>query len=799
MAMSKQQRYEAARGGLEAAVDNPEAFSEDEIQKLTAIVTEFQGSRSEPTSLLGPTGMDMLEKQVPVAPEAADIAGMIDKYPGAKNALGGGLTDFTAGNPLTKNIEAYQETHDETMPNASKRKDFKAPPEFFPPVPEATTPMEAFGLKLSNAHASLPTGLGGKTQHFLEPSIEQFQRDMGPYIHPDELKAGVTGDAYKEYADQRWQEVYEQAKAEGRPIVRDAYKKDKSWTTRALDKARDTAGGLLAGADKAMMGIPTRLISQVPGGGGVRAEAQKMREESPTSATVGEIGASLLPVAPGSLAARGAGAMLPKAAGLFGATARAGALGAAAGGAQSVASDVGEGKDPSLSSLGTGALFGLPLGAIGGAMGYGARAHGRNLRETTSLGQAERAGVAETGTFAGVKPTAAGRAIRSESYRQSGDIGGEVDMLANRIEATKLEGGKRLDAASQKAYGEARAQFLEMSKETKVPQTDLLKEAMRLHATGVDEMGKPLLLHAPQNKVLQDAIKTSAEFEIVPASGGKANVRPRSSASFDIDPDTATLQGVDVERHMADYLKHAPAPGDYVIRVTPQALNPEKTEQIIAKIGDYLKQGDADKTKALNSLMPFSRAARERFPAAGPISDDLTTRASIGGKDTELKGWAAFQHLSHEQKLETEKVLGLGGLPKDLPAKLDDNQIKASFNATSAYGKPGRSPDLDQALRDLTDPAKLEQMRGMRNLPKLEAQGSMFPSANLRSTGIVGSINPQGARFHLDPMLEAIAPPLLGGRHGAAGGMLGREKKKPPEQLDPITLEQLKAIFGPGR
>src|SRR5262249_29814124 len=151
--------------------------------------------------------------------------------------------------------EEYARTHDANLPNASKRKDFTAPPEFLPNPPDAaaTNPIEAFGLKLQNARASLPGILGGKVEHFLEPSLEQFQAEMGPFVHPSELHHG--SDAYKEYADSLWQKIYDQAKAEGRPVVRDAYKKDQTWATKAGDWAMRNAAGAAAGVDKAFGGL----------------------------------------------------------------------------------------------------------------------------------------------------------------------------------------------------------------------------------------------------------------------------------------------------------------------------------------------------------------------------------------------------------------------------------------------------------------------------------------------------------------------------------------------------------------
>ncbi len=803
--MPSQRDYEIARKGLEAAVDAPDAFTEEEITRLSGIVSDFQSSRKEPTSMLGPTGMDMLESKVPAqGPPETDVSSLLEKLPGAKIQFdkANPLTDFSAGNPVTASLEERKLTHDDNLPNASKRKDFSAPPEFLPPPPEAppaTNPIEAFGLKLSNARASLPGILGGKVDHVLEPSLEQFQQEMGPFVHPSELHHG--SDAYKEYADGLWQKVYDQAKAENRPVVRDAFKKDQTWATKAGDFAARNVAGAAAGVDKAFGGLFSDTASVLKGKpfmDGEQENQKLLRGAQPEAALAGEIGGSMIGVSPASLAARGAGAALPKAAGLAGSMARAGAVGAAAGGAQAGAGEIAEGHDPSASGVGMGAAIGFPLAAFGSLIGFGARAHGQNLRQGSTLGQAKKAGVAETSTLFGVKPTKAAQKIRQESYAQSGEPGREVDMLADRNARQVIAGGRALENASQKEVGLAQQEFFDLSKTTKVPQTDLLKEAMRLHARGVDEHGQELFLHGPQQKILKDALKTSGDFEIVPASGGNANVRSTTGKSFDLDPDTATLQGVDVEQLMARYLRSGKeAPGDFMVRVIPRELNPDQTEQVIAKIGEYLKQGDADKTQALNSLMPFSRAAREKFPSVGPISDDITSSVKIGGQETPLKGWAAFQHEAFKKRMSVERTLGRAGLPTEgIPEEMTDAIERSVAGQTRNYGKPGRSPDLDQALRDLADPQQLEQMRGMSNLGKLEAESSMFPSMSARTSGFAGSINPRGARFHLDPMLEAIAPPLLSGRAGAAGGALSHKKKPVPTQLDPLTFQQLQTILG---
>lgn len=795
---------ERALKALDLAKQDPTAFSDQEIDELLDIAAPKGAPAAESNSMfnLGPTGGDMLADKIPVPPSPDEEILKLAEKPGAMQAMKlspkmtvgqPGETEEMAVQRRDQERQAYDASHfgddaPEASQTASRRKDLHAPPEFRPPSQEPPTmpgggvnPMEMFSGALGKAKEAIHM-----TEYFLEPPVTQFRREMAPYI-PGVADMGIGDDAYKEYADQLWKTIHDQAKAEGRPVVRVAYKKAETGgdvVKKAL--VENVAGplmGAVSGVNRQAFGLPAKAIGALDKETG--ENVGRMGETYPLSELAGEVVGGASRVSPMGLASQAITKSLPAAGArtLLGAGGRGALAGAGAGavGATSIAAS--EDRLPTGMEL----FLGGGLGAIPGAA---QGAHKKALlRSMPALSKAEIGGVAETDILRGVKRTPKGQAIQEASEEAfGGQTGREQDFVAGKMEQPLTQGARRLAATTQRDVGVPQRTYYDMSADVRKPQTAIVKEAMKLHERGAYESGSNLPRHAQQNKDLQKLIGDAAHMEIAPSVNDQAITKSARPGSFDLTPEAAAKQGIDVERVMSRYRDAAHmAPGEYMIRVTPKELNAEQTENIIQKL--HAQIGEGKDVDALKSLHRASREVRDQFPAMGPINANETASIDLGAGETlELKGWSAWQHKAAEKTQGSKRTLEMGGFSGDVPTRLGGNEAKGQFGATKNYMAEGQHPDADAALRELAQlgnatPGMLEAVAGEAGMKSLPGG---VPTSR---AGIL-----QGARLRLDPLLQFYGPAFASAAPGAPDKVTGKQKLSHP--LDEETLRQLRSITG---
>lgn len=413
-------------------------------------------------SSLGPTGLDAVQAAGVPTPEQADekarrVAKVEAEHPGIAKALqlrAPALAPVPQSGQLEEDFaaeEAQRRQHyDNSLQNLSKRKELAAPAEWHPPTPvNPQSPFDSVWGKLAEVKKAMPDWAGGGTEHYIEPSVEQFRLEMAPVLGPAVEAMAEGSPAYHEYADKKWIAALGRAQTEGRSIVRDAFRpKAKGGLDAALDLVRPGAlqgAGQMArsaaiGADSMLTGgiastgaylphddenVPTSFSEL--GAMWRDATAAKAADQAaaPVSSMVGGVLGSVHPLAVGNLAVKGAGKLAPGAAGKLASSttgrilagAPAGYIGAAATDLVGQAPDVAMGEESlgaALERANNAGMSGAVLGLIGSALGAGIRAEGRALRENTPLGVAEQGG-ARVRPIRGVDRGATNRALEARA------------------------------------------------------------------------------------------------------------------------------------------------------------------------------------------------------------------------------------------------------------------------------------------------------------------------------------------------------------------------------------------------
>lgn len=820
----------AVKGGsapdemLDGLMDIIDEYERENVQK-SPVSASSPTNYGEGGSMLGPTGMDMLEKQIipKFSPEEtkreneAQRKKAREQNPKVFDAL-----NLSASNPLPvipdetpeEANRAFLKWEDEHFDKSAKysasgRRDLLVPAEHIPEAPPNTAfggvdPLSMFSGAIDKARSNLPEFAGGKVEHYLEPPVSQFRRDMAPVLGAQGIDVNmldVNSRPYKEYSDMRWKEIYDQAKAEGRAVVRSAYKEAKTVGEKVEKYAAPAIGAAASaalGADEAAFGGMGRRLATM--GNEKRAENfARLKEGNPIASVAGNIIGGASPLGMGGLASKAIGGT-----GLV----RGAARGAAQGMGDMTSLALSEGRLPTGGELFLGAGLGAPFGAAAGV-------HGKHLRQTTKLGQIEESGLGETEMLRGIRRSSRASEIQEKATEKLGPQR-EKDYLIGELEEPMTTAARDLSATTQADIGKPQRQYYDMSKDVKKPQTPLLKEAMKIHAGGSYEAGGNLPRHATQNKELQELIASASHAEIVPAPSGKPTTKATNAASFDLTRDEAIAQGIDVDRLMKSHMGEsevgmlsggppnpsapgelAPmwgptgvkkgAPGEFVVRVTPKDLNPEQTENIIKLLHEQIQEGK--NAGMLDSLHRASREVRDQFPAMGPIDKNASHTLELGGGERlELKGWSAWQHQAAEKTQKSRRVTETAGFQGKTPEKLGAQGADTLFGKMNAYRQPGRRPDADEALRELAGLSgkgrELEEVAGQQALS--EIKGSI-------PTSRAGLLN--AGRLRLDPLLQFYGPAFGAQAPGVSDKLSGRQKL--PDTLDPETLRKLREQLGP--
>lgn len=791
------QQYEVAKRGLQAAVDEPDAFSEAEIRQLSKIVSDFQDESikiekplGEGGSMFGDTGMDMLEKRI-TSPEQH---GTRDKMRAENPMIAKALNLSSEAQPVipdetneekdARYLEYRDKYFDDNLPNASKRKDLSAPPEFHvqAPTPQATNPLEAFSSSIGKARENLPAFAGGKVEHYLEPPVAQFQRDMAPVLGPRVANMGIETDEYKEYADQLWQDIYNKAQQEGRSVVRTRYKEAKSWRDKAEGAAAEGIGALAGAArgvdEAAFGGVASEMAATLSGGGDEQVKNFKRLSESNEIAhTAGQVVGGAASLGAGTLASKGITKALGGLAG-YGSAALRGGLAAAGSGAAATASmAAADDRMPGWGELALGAGLGLPFGLLGGV-------HGKQLRDSTALGQVERAGVGETSMLSGIKKTRTGEAISERAQFRMGQPGREVDMLGKDLEKPLATAGRGLETGTARDIGEEQSKYFSLMEDERKPLGSFVKDALDIRKNLTTPDGRALPRKDANIKFLDDLIDSTSTAEIVPAAGGEPLVRSATPGTINVTPEEAARMGINVEHKVAAYMASGnEAPGEnFMVRIKPRELNPRELESFKKQMDLELKMGNNPNKEEMNPLLRRTREARDQFPAEG-----ATATVDTGIEKIPLKGFSAQQRLASEKTADVKRRLGMAGLPDNIPETLNDDQATRFQSSIRGYRQAGRAPDVDDALRELAGLAgkskDLETVAGMRGLDEL---GGGIP---LSRKSLL-----EGARLRLDPALQFLGPAMGAAMPGAYQRSQGPQL---PPQLDQAMIDRHRKVMGP--
>jgi hypothetical protein len=751
----------------------------------------------------GPTGMDMLESKIATGEQHEQQEMARAANPKVAMALNLSsmaqpvIPDETESEKNDRLLEYKEKYFDDNLPTASKRKDLAAPPEFHvqpapPPQEGITNPLDAFTSSVSRARSNLPAYVpGGKVEHYLEPPLSQFKREMAQTIGPRVADMTVQDPEFLEYADQLWQKIYKQAEAEGRSVVRTAYKENKNWRDTVEGVGAEAIGALAGaarGVDEAGFG---GMVSRAAAGATALAGGnykdqlenyERLGESSQAARFAGQIYGGATPIGLGRLAAGAVGKALPAAAGYAGAAARGAGMAAAEGAGATTSMAGAEGRLPSGGELALGGGLGIPFGLVGGL-------HGHNLRETTALGAVERAGVGETSLLSGVRPTARGRAIEERSRALTGQSGRAVDTLSKELEEPLATAARKMQQGSKKELGAIQEEYFNTTANDRKPIGSLVKDAIDLRKGLTTPDGKAIPKKGDNLKYLDKLLdETTESVDIVPAADGSALVPKSKPGVIDLTAEEAKRAGIDVEHQMAGYLKSGQkAPGDFVVRVTPRELNANEMEKFKGQMDLELRMGDNPNKQELNPLMRSAREVRDQYGSAGPIPEDISATVDTGTEQIRLGGFSAFQRQAEEQTATIERKLAMAHLPEKVPEKLGGGDAERFQSHIAGHQRAGRSPDVDAILTELAglsgQSKKLQDVPGMRGLGELGG-GIPFSRKSLFEAG----------RLRLDPMLQYFGPAMGAAMPGALQRFTGNQPL--PPQMSPEELEKQKRMMG---
>lgn len=468
------------------------------------LANRSEASLADRPTDFGPQGLDAmaaggLQPAEDFAAREQQIAASEAKHPGIARALSLRAPTLAPAIPDVdpNELRRRDESYDASLPNASKRRDLAAPVEWHPPAPaNPQSPFDSVWGKLTAAKNALPDWAGGSTEHFVEPSIEQFRLEMAPVLGADIVShVGLQDDAFREYADMKYQQALQKAQAEGRGIVREAFTKGPVPSLPligSLTKAGKTLKSGLIGADQAITGgiggtgaylphlDPLDPFQDIPA-----ASFDDLRDAYRGARREKDLDAAFSPVAKdagfflGALHPKSIGNIAGVAAGKVGGAAAAGFAGSAATTLAHDLPDVAFGDQ----TLGTAAeiaaaagAFGAPLGILGGMLGQAARNEGATLRRETDLGLAEEGG-AQMRPVRGVDPGPVNEGLAARARAEGVGRPSEPDVPGMLAHDLSEPFGKRAHARQEELL--ARGQPLREFEREFAGETHPLKNTIR--------------------------------------------------------------------------------------------------------------------------------------------------------------------------------------------------------------------------------------------------------------------------------------------------------------------------------
>jgi hypothetical protein len=608
--------------------------------------------------------------------------------------------------------QTHVATYNDQAANASKLRELDVPPEYSPPTADIAARLTPLTWQ--------------------EPSVEQFQADMGQLppgsvdiMSPKDLADPENSHAYKVYRDKKWKAALEQAQAAGQPIVRSSMMPG-LWKSIQEKSPEHIGSNVISGvksADAFVRGAGD-MVSLGAAGAIDRAirpeeaaEAEENARVHDVSNTLGTVAGAVSPVGLGPAIFGGVKAGLGKAlpAGLKGglteATA-AGALSASAMGAvERGFSENGKVFDPDRALIET--LLGGTLGAAGHVLGA-APAKGRDLIETGPRGPvletAEQLGV-RLGPLGGVNLPPAAKALQAErrAIPLAERPSSETQMVVDRIRPKIAEAG----------FNEA-----EGLKSTLERQTG----AYNASAEGMARVPVERTLQAARDRI--DALKDASGRPLPGSSGGMSLAE-------------------ELEQQLAQF-------GDDGAR-TMNAAEMDRFLEWVDQQANVAKKAGA-KDPLYEDFMRSVREDRQQF-GANDVTGDAT--ATLGGGE-DVTGLAAMKAKQEIALGDQDKFLVQSGLPREFngrepgfdgrpgPVRLDPKQDVPQLNRAlqNAY-TPGQGSVTLSDGRALSPRQAVEhfaQKAGV--IDDLRAMGATQIGEELRNMGrLFGPTTQSGTRY----------------------------------------------------
>lgn len=762
------EEYKKAMRGIQMDKANPGSLPIEALRMFAGDIERYRSQKPRATST--PKGV---APALPLEPGTADHS------------------NVTAALDASEAYDAYQKQHfDQGLKSASKRKDLYAPPSFHPPPDPATLaaadrpisllhPIDAAGTvfsMLKGAKKALPTAVGGDVEHYYEPGVDLFRKQMAANGMPqaEVARLNESDTRYREFADLMWKDIYEKAAANGKPVVRHAYEETPGAGDKVVHAAVTGAGAVGSAAqgfgEGAFFGVPNLGQKAVEGGG---ANAAAVESAFPLSHDLGMAAGMLNPLSFGAKIAAGGKALVGKgvakafgakeAASIPGRLAAGGLGGAAASGATSAGIDTLSGDERlTPGEIGKRALIafalGLPLGMAGEGLGMSAE----RLRRTSSLGQAKKLG-ARTSVLHGVKADKITVALRAEA--EARDLTPR-ELLASELEEpiwryAHEERGRLTEIAGRENAAAYKA--LEGNEPTYRPLLDTLTDA---HAEMMQHGGGKVPF-TQGHQMLRQEIAQMADVRVVPAGARRSmSVADAERRGFDV---AKAFKEADIPEDMGS---------DVAISVEPKRVDAKGLDIAIRGVDEMRDSGVLGKYHASQ----FQEAARQ-------VRDEFGT------------DFAAMKERHAAAFSDLDKRLQLSGISGKVRERgLDAAQTEGLLGNVRHYDGSESVPKAE-ALRSVAEGAgvrdKLERIRQIRALEDLEKRTKL--SASLRLSG--GDIGPKAfisadpIRFRADPIARYLSPTL--GTGGALAPRYG-DRNRIPGGASQADIDQISRMLNTG-
>lgn len=753
-----EETYQKALDVIERARKDPTA-DRTKLRALVDAVKEHQAAPKPPTtqerpSLLapeigGPQGIDMLESKLGT-PEANEAQAQAEQ---AGMSLPRGARTVAGPESIAKNEAAAKarlaEVYDSSLPSASGIKALHRPPEFVP----ADIGKQGF---LLGSRMMMPSYAGGGTQHYAEPTIEQFRRDMGPVIGPRVATMDERSAEYRQYADLLWQRVYDQAKAAGTPVVRHEY--------APRSKAMDAIAYHVGNAVDALEGAGEGYIHSASFGAGDAAErlggdqvaldVQSAGERNPLARAAGSFYGSIKNPILRGIGAFGDAALGPTAS-VAGGALRAVGHGAVGSAVQSGGEDAVDaatsGQPLDLSQMKTRMVDSAEQGGIAGGLldlvGHGAGALSAGLRRDPTMGHSVRAVEDAGGTIGGLRGTRPSADMKS-AIREAGSEADARALLAERLMGPAAEKGIEQMSTAARENGALRSRYRDAVEKDFVDPSSFTEELanrrIRLEgpngpmrpdiARTYDSIRDTLPTQQPVPPKLTAAMRASAHEPSVPSepdalTGPRATPDREGATRVDDatranDPATDTIAtppgrstltpregGMSAEEAIAKgydpkkLLEDAGIPeqiaGDFEFfldhpnQTPPKGLNARQVDLLIDRIDGILKEGKGGKPDPEYTWMAAAaRRVRDTLPDRPDIlgQRSATVIDPATGKPKPLKGYSAFEANASEDMARRHLQLGLAGV-EGMGGIPDANQFKQARGSFASYDGSGSAED----------------------------------------------------------------------------------------------------------